>query len=144
MLQDFFGGFLVLVAARHGLVGDLDQPAQSRLFFDDPGVVLDVHRPRQAVGEAGQVGGAPDAFKLVGALEFFLESDQIDRPGVVHQLEHLLENPPMALEIEILRPEGLEDGKHSFVVEEYRSQDRTLRLQVVGKRFFQADVCHFE
>ena len=144
VLQNFLGGFLVLVAARHGLVGDLDQAAQSRFFLDDLGVVLDVHRARQAVGEACQVGGASDAFEFVGALEFFLERDQIDRPGAVHQLEHLLEDPPVAVEIEVLRLEGLEDRKHSFVVEEYRSQDRTLRLQVVGKRFFQADVGHFE
>ena len=144
VLQDFFGRFLILVAAGHGLVGDLDQPAQSRFFLDDLGVVLDVHGPRQAVGEACQVGGASDAFELVGALELLLESDQIDRPGIVHQLEHLLEDSPMALEVEVLRLEGFENGEHSFIVEKDCSQDRAFRFQVVGKRFFQADVGHCE
>ena len=105
MLQDFFRGILVLVAARHGLVGDLDQAAQRRFLLDDLGVVLDVHRARHAVGEARQVGGAPDAFEFVGALEFFFEGDQVDGLGGVHQLEHLLEDPAMAVEVEVL---GLE------------------------------------
>ena len=47
----------------------------------------------------------------------------------------------VALEIEILRPEALEDGKHSFIVEEYRSPDQRSASAVVGKRLFQADVC---
>ena len=136
VLQNFLRRFLILVAAGHGFVGDLDQPAQSRFLFDDLGVVLDVDGTRQAVGEAGQVGGASDAFEFVGALEFFLERDQVDRPGIVHQLEHLLEDAPMTVEVEVLRFQALKNREDGFVVEKDRSQNRAFRFQVVREAFF--------
>ena len=54
--------------------------------------MLDVQGPRQAVGEAGEIGGSPNAFQFA-RLQLLVERDQVDRLGEVHQLDHLLRHP---------------------------------------------------
>ncbi len=138
------GRLFILIAASHGLIGNLNQPTQSRFFLDDLGIVFDVEGSRQTVGKAGQVCGPSHAFKLIGALELIFERNQVNGPGMIHEVEHFLENSPVAFEIEVLGLESLKNSEHSFIVQEYCSQNRALRLQVVGKRFLQADVGHYE
>ena len=140
VFQDLLRRVLALVAARHDLVGDLDQAAQRRLLLHDLGVVLDVGRARQPVGQARHVGGPPDALELVGALEGVHERHEVDRAGVVHQVAHPPEDPPVALEIEVLRAHDLQRRVDRLVVEQDRAQDGALRLEVVRKGFLQAEV----
>ena len=123
MLQNVLGRLFILVAAGHRLIGNLDQPAQRRFFFDDLSVKLNIEGSRQAVGQAGEVGSAPYTLKLAGALQFFFERNQVDGTGAIHEKEHLLEYSPVAVEVEVL---GFEDFKYveqSLIVKEDCSQD---------------------
>ena len=79
ILEDVAGGLLGSVAAGHDLVGDLDQAAQGRLFLDDLGIVLDVDRARQSVGEARQVSRAAGPLQIVRPLQLVLQRDEVDR-----------------------------------------------------------------
>jgi hypothetical protein len=122
----------------------LDQPSQSRLFFDDLGIIFDVHGSRQAVGKTCKVGCTSNTFQFVRALEFFFESDQVDRPGIVHEMKHLFEDSPVTVEIEVLGSEAPKDRKDGPIVEKNGAKDGSFRFQVAGQRFFKADVGHFD
>jgi hypothetical protein len=142
VLKDFLGGILVLVAPGHHLVRDLDQAAQGRFLSDNLGVKLYVNGPRQAVGKARQVSGASYSIEFACTLEFFFQRDQVDGPRAGHQPEHLVENPSMTFQVEVL---GLQVFKHRQdgpVIEEDCSQYGSLRFEVVRKRLFQADIGH--
>ena len=140
IFQDLLGTVFVLIAARHYLAGDLDQAPQSCLILYDVHVVLNVRGEGKPVGQAGQVGGTSGAFQFIGALQLFLQSDEVNRSRTRRQGEHLLEYSSVAFEIEVFLAQEFLRGEHRFVIQENRAQDRALGLEVVRKRSLERDI----
>ena len=139
-LEDLLRRFFILVAARGDFIGDLNQSAERRLFFDYLRVILHVGGPREAVGETGQIGGTASALDQIGAAQFVHQGDQVDRLACARQGDHLLVDLSMAVEIEILLAQDLLHREQRFVVEQDGAEDPPLRVQIVRQCFFQAQV----
>src|SRR5262249_20184467 len=133
IIQDLLGTVLALITPRHRFAGDLDQASQYCLFLYDIHVMFNVCGEGKPIGQAGQVGGASSAFQLIGALQLFLQRDEVNRAGTRCQAVHLLEYSSVAFEIEVFLAQKFLGGEHRLVIQENRAQDRALGLEVIRK-----------
>ena len=134
LVQQVVGVLFRVVGAPQDLGRRLDQPAERGLFLDDPGVVLDVSRPRHAVGERRHIGRPADVVEFPRPGQLVLQRDRIDRLAALGQPHHLLEDPPVCVAEEIL---GIDDFRRLVerrIVDENRTEHTLLRLEVVRKR----------
>ena len=89
---------------------------------------------RQAVDERRDVGGPADFVELSRAGELFLERDEVDRVPALAELDHLLEDPPVRVAIEIARAENLGRLVERFVMDQDGAEHRPLGFEVVRER----------
>ena len=124
------------VRRRQDLVRREDQVPEGRLFLDDAGVVLDVHRARHAVHQRGDVGGAAHFVQLAGASQLVLQRNEVDGAAPLGELHHLVEDAAVGVAEEVLGVDDLRREVERVVVQQDRAEHRPLRLEVVRKRAF--------
>ncbi len=131
VVEQVVGVLLGVVRAHEHVGGRLDQPAQRGFFLDDLRVVLDVGRPRHAVGERADVGGAADLVELARPGQLVLQRDEIDRLAPIGQRDHLLEDAPVRVAEEIRRVDDLGRLVERLVVDEDRAEHALLGFEIV-------------
>ncbi len=124
---------LGLVRLDEDLVGRVDQVAQRRLLLDDARVVLDVRRPRHAVGERGDVRRAADIVEVARARQLFLERDEIDRVAALAERDHLVEDAPVRIAEEVARVDQLRRVIERFVVDQNCAEHGFFGVEIVRK-----------
>ncbi len=133
-VEDDVGVLLGLVRVGQDLVRREDQVPEGRLLLDDPRVVVDVGRPRDAVDQRGDVRGAADFVDLAGASELLLQRDEIDGVAALDERDHLLENPAMRVAEEIGRVDDLGGEVERVVMQQDGAEDGPLGFEIVRKR----------
>ena len=113
--------------------------AQRRLFLDDARVVLDVGGARHAVGQRRDVGRTADFVELAGARQLLLQRDEIDRLVPLVERNHLVEDAPMRVAIEVAAVDDLHREVERVVVDEDRAEHRALRFEIVRKRTLRSE-----
>ena len=91
----------LLIADRRDLACRGDQVAQHRLAFDDPRVVLDMHRRRDHVHHGGQVCRPTDGIQPLAASELITKGDEVDRLALCVEREHGLVDVGVLLAVEV-------------------------------------------
>ena len=127
---------LGLVRLDEDLVGRVDQIAQRRLFLDDPRVVLDVRRPRHAIGERRDVGRAADVVEVARARQLFLQRDEIDRIAALAEHDHLVEDAPVRIPEEVARVDQLRGVVERVVVDQNCAEHGLFGVEIVRKSTF--------
>jgi hypothetical protein len=143
LIEQLVGVLLGVVGAAEDLGRRLDQPAQRRFLLDDLGVVLDVGRARDAVGQRRDVGRAADLVELTGARELLLERDEVDGGAALAERDHLLEDAPVRIAEEVARVDQLRCVVERLVRNQNCAEDGFFGVEAVGKRAFgSGDVSH--
>ena len=118
----------LLVADRRDLAGRADQVAEDRLALDDPPVVLDVHRGRHHVHQAGQVGGPTDRLEPIAPRQLVAQRHQVDRLALPVQAEHRLVDVGVLLPVEVGRMQEVGDLEDRLGVDQDRAEHALLGL----------------
>ena len=129
-----FGSSSASYAVARILFGGEDQVPEGRLLADDARVVLDVGGVGQPVDERRDIGGAADLVELARARQLFLQRDEVDRIAPLAQLDHLLEDPPVRVAVEVARGQDLGGRVERVVVDQDGAEHRPLRLEVMRQR----------
>ena len=127
---------LLLVAGGDDLVGLLDQSTQGGFFLHDAGVVLQVGQAGDFIDQRRYEGTAANGFQLSDSVNGIGQGHQVNGLGALQQRHHLLEECPVAAEVEVLVTQQLDRLVNEVVVQQDGSQNATLGLDVPGKSFF--------
>ncbi len=112
-------------------LGGRHQPAFDRLVVDDLGVVDDVGDIGQGVDQRRQIGGAADLFEETLFGELVADRHEVGGLALFVEIDAGLEDDAVALEVELVVPELVDDVEHGAGVEQHRAEDGAFRLGVV-------------
>jgi hypothetical protein len=126
---------LVPVDLRLDLVGRVEQPAEHRVFLDDPRVLAQVADGGHGAREQLDRRRAADVLQVARLLEVLDERQRVDRLALGVQIEHPLVDAPVTLAVEVVRVEALIDDQRGQrgVRQQDRAEHRLLGLQVLGR-----------
>ena len=128
-----------LVRLDEYLVGRVYEVAKRGFLFDDPRVVFDVRRSRDAVGERRNVGRTSDIVEIPGACQLLLQRHEVDRIAALAEHHHLVEDAAMSVAEEVARVDQLRGVVECVVVNQDGPENRFLSVEIVGKRTLGGD-----
>ena len=121
----------------------MHEPARDGLVAHDAGIVNAVGQAGHGVGQGRQVGGSSNRFQFLASLQIVFERQVIDGLAPARQLAHGGKDLAIGLAVEIAVLDDVQDLVEDAVVEQHRSQDGPLRLQVVRRSLGgRGRVCH--
>ena len=109
-------------------------------FLHDAGVVLQVGQAGDIVNQGRDKGSAANGFQLVAIANGLGQGQEVNGLGALQQRNHVPENGPVATQIEVLRAQELDRLVDELAIQQDGSQNATLRLDILGKFFFQRGV----
>jgi len=136
LIEDDVRFLFGLVGGGQDLVRREDQVPEGRLLLDDPRVVLDVGRSRNAVHERGDIGRAADLVEIARPPQLLLQRHEIDRVAALGELDHLVEDAAVRVAEEVARVDHFRRVVERVVVQEDGAQDGAFRFEVVRERAF--------
>ena len=108
--------------------------AKGGLLLDDAGVVVDVGRARDPVGQSGDVGGTADVVERSGPTQLVLDGDEIDGLAPLVEADHRVEHALVRVPVEVVGVDELGRDVEGVVVDQDGPEHALLRLEVVGER----------
>ena len=121
----------------HQLLRSHGDPPQRRLVADDLDVAVEIRNARQPVVERDQIAQPVDRLQFVVAQQFVGDSDAVDLLAALVQLRHARENAPMLLQREIVVGDGARDLDEPRAIQQNRTEDEPLGIDVGGKAFLE-------
>ncbi len=94
----------------------------------------DVVRPGHPVHERRDVGGATDLVELPRAAELLCQRDEIDRPPMVLERDHLVEDEAVRVPEEVLRLDDLDGVIDDVVAQEDGAENGSFSVEIVRER----------
>ena len=96
-------------AARDDVLRREDQMPQQRLVLDDLDVAVNARKPREPVGQRGNISDAVDGLKLAMLFQLLDKREVLDALAAFLQVGHALEDAPVLFNIEVRRIERTRD-----------------------------------
>ncbi len=88
-----------------GFCGNVNEPPPQAQFFDAVGVIFRIRGVCGNLVEFCETPVAPHHVKMPYIFQAFLQCDKVNRDVPFVQVYNGVENPPVPVKIEILRPE---------------------------------------
>ena len=136
-------GFLqvvgVGVAQVHDLRAGVDQTSHGRGARDGLGVVFGMGRGGCDGHQVGQVGHTPHEVQLLGALELAGEGGLVDGDVALEQGHRRVEQDLVSVPVEVAGLQERRDARQALAVDDDRTDDGLLGLEVVGQQLLRVD-----
>ena len=130
-VQQRVGLFLRVQSRLLDRLRGVNQTAQQRLLFNDPGVMFQIRNTRDAVDELREISRSARGLEFSLAAKLVAERNQVDGLLRLAQLDHVVEDAPVLIGKEIFRLELFNRRVQRVIIEEDGAKHAALGFQIL-------------